>query len=1215
MPPKVHIKPHYAKIRLLTLMLPPNSTTNYYKWTEANINLQYENALTARNYQGDINDFRKVREWIETNNIKYPLIKPLPPKTLIEHIKYPVSEEYDEWITQYIEQKDKELQKEQAKNQHLEELMRDLKRRNEELELLLAYQEENDKLAQSIINYENNIIEYVNNHTHKEFEDYNEWKDFEQEDQIELVNELYNEFSNHITEHVLWLNDLNTNSRALMMNKLIEFFETEQLTQLSNNKDYIFCFHLRGEGPNQWHSKVLSNDIRLSVINNLKQGDISFMDTWGDENNHDPSDQPDWDIPNFSFIDGFYIHKLSNKKENKKLRNKRGGNFFNYLIHDVPDILIDYLKRLQIFDKLIINNEVRTELNDACVVYAFGISGIPESVLNKMRCVINSRFLSSNKLNTICEDNDIHCVVHYIDEYTEGKNKKRFLEHNNKPYLGVSPEHATYQIELNCYEEHYFIEEQTPFSKYFIEHLDNTPSDKFNQEVRTDRGTYRLGRTFIKSGDLVRTLFKLGKFRPIKYGEYGSLKTTFYNDLTDFNYNLEYEDSQTRLIKKKAKKNFNVSAIFYADFESDPTKKPHVPFMCCVINSKKDIKQTFKGIDCAKQFLNYLPDKSLIYFHNLAYDLDMFSQHNIISVLKKGGRVITATVEFDNKILTFKDSNAIFNCKLKELPEQFGLESGKKELFPYRYYTIERLESNIGIINEAGINDDWNDKDYEEFIKNINDIGCRLSDNTFDMYKYAEFYCLQDVNILKQAFNKFAKNMALEFNINVFDELTISGIAYHLFRDNVFVKNGNLYELSGHIQHFIRKSVHGGRCMTAYNKKWHTKINLCDFDAVSLYPSAISRLYTVEGKPKVIQPNQLNMEFLRKQSAYVVEICITRIDKHYPFPLIVYKDVNLNINDDTKTPIVTTVNDIELEDLIKYQHIEFDLIRGYYWDGKKDYRIQDFIKMLFNKRLEYKKQHNPLQQLFKLIMNSCYGKTIQKPVKYNLQFVSNDIFDEYYRKHYYKVVETYSMEGNKHCFKLLHEIDKQFSFTLLGSHILSMSKRIMNEVMCLAYDLSIKIFYQDTDSMHIEKDKLDLLASKFKEQYGRELIGSQLGQFHSDFNPINNHKETPYAIESYFVAKKIYIDKLTDSSKEIDYHIRGKGLTQNSIKDLAKFDYDNDLMELYKDLYEGKELKFDLLAGQPAFKMNNNFTVESLPYFKRTIKCNLPDGDINNYFH
>ena len=37
------------------------------------------------------------------------------------------------------------------------------------------------------------------------------------------------------------------------------------------------------------------------------------------------------------------------------------------------------------------------------------------------------------------------------------------------------------------------------------------------------------------------------------------------------------------------------------------------------------------------------------------------------------------------------------------------------------------------------------------------------------------------------------------------------------------------------------------------------------------------------------------------------------------------------------------VDNIYLEDLINFQNIEFELIKGHYWDGKKDYRIQEEI--------------------------------------------------------------------------------------------------------------------------------------------------------------------------------------------------------------------------------------------------------------------------------
>ena len=52
-------------------------------------------------------------------------------------------------------------------------------------------------------------------------------------------------------------------------------------------------------------------------------------------------------------------------------------------------------------------------------------------------------------------------------------------------------------------------------------------------------------------------------------------------------------------------------------------------------------------------------------------------------------------------------------------------------------------------------------------------------------------------------------------------------------------------------------------------------------------------------------------------------------------------------------------------------------------------------------------------------------------------------------------------------FKQIKPINNNFNFCKLGIGIPSMSKRIMNEEICLAEDLNIKIFYQDTDSMHL----------------------------------------------------------------------------------------------------------------------------------------------------
>ena len=116
------------------------------------------------------------------------------------------------------------------------------------------------------------------------------------------------------------------------------------------------------------------------------------------------------------------------------------------------------------------------------------------------------------------------------------------------------------------------------------------------------------------------------------------------------------------------------------------------------------------------------------------------------------------------------------------------------------------------------------------------------------MWKYAEFYCQQDVNILRIGFNKLREGFIKDFKVDPFNFISISSLANEVFNQRVYYPNQNLYKLGGHVRYFCSKAIYGGRCMTAYNKKWHVKKNLCDFDAVSLYPSAMSRLYTVEGK-------------------------------------------------------------------------------------------------------------------------------------------------------------------------------------------------------------------------------------------------------------------------------------------------------------------------------------------------------------------------------
>ena len=119
-----------------------------------------------------------------------------------------------------------------------------------------------------------------------------------------------------------------------------------------------------------------------------------------------------------------------------------------------------------------------------------------------------------------------------------------------------------------------------------------------------------------------------------------------------------------------------------------------------------------------------LPNHSVVYFHNLAYDARMFSQYTITNSIDKGTRTMSQTLEYCGKQIIFKDSLSLINMPLSRFPAAFHLESGEKEMFPYKYYTIKRLhETNAGKISEAGKDEFPNKWNQQQFESNIEKLG------------------------------------------------------------------------------------------------------------------------------------------------------------------------------------------------------------------------------------------------------------------------------------------------------------------------------------------------------------------------------------------------------------------------------------------------------------------------------------------------------------
>ena len=171
----------------------------------------------------------------------------------------------------------------------------------------------------------------------------------------------------------------------------------------------------------------------------------------------------------------------------------------------------------------------------------------------------------------------------------------------------------------------------------------------------------------------------------------------------------------------------------------------------------------------------------------------------------------------------------------------------------------------------------------------------------------------------------------------------------------------------------------------------------------------------------------------------------------------------------------------------------------------------------------------------------------------------------------------------------------------------------MNKVFSSASDIDVKIYYQDTDSIHLNYEDVDKVVKRYKEKYGLELVGEDLGNFHIDFSMDKANSEI-YAIESLFLGKKTYIDILESTDKDgktiNSEHIRMKGIPTSCIQYYAD-QHNISVLDVFKQLYDNKTIKFDLTNDGNKFVCRNNkdHTISNVTDFTRKCKYIRDKGD------
>lgn len=915
---------------------------------------------------------------------------------------------------------------------------------------------------------------------------------------------------------------------------------------------------------------------------------------------------------------------------------RREGGFVKYL-HNLDMDLSKY----QIFTEFDPKNYKNNCLYDALKNY----EDLTEVQLNIIKTNVKNRNIAKCDLADIAVDMGITIKLH---EYKSNSTS------TNQTYKNKG--HKEYNIAL--YEDHYFTYEAV-----------NIKIGK--KSIKTSLALFKY---LFDNKDDVLTEIEVYDLNKIGY-DTTEITTLEYDHNQILKINDVYHNSEINCSKN------NLGGIYFADFEcfinqyqkpltdeeKRKKKKPitirkHYPYQLGFESLDKEDFTCYnyaEGVRMSCLMLDSIcrknKDKSsdvdrnnlfLIYCHNAKYDtcfFDFDKMYELNFTIKDGVFYeMKFTYYFQHKPYKFavRDSLKHLPFALSKFPSKFDMPDKfkQKEIIPYSFYTLENIKKRFCYIEDA-VADlrkykfGCNNSDIEQFTNNIDKWGLRDGE-LFDIIAYSQKYNELDVKILKQGLKTW-RQQVLDFtdnNLDIYHILTSASLAQKYFEIHGAYKN--IFKINQTPRKFIQHSVYGGRCMSRLNKKYllgskpvlvngkvtninNYKTRVQDFDAVSLYPSAIRKLKELggilKGLPKVIPDDKLNMDFLNKCDGYFVEIQLESM-KQRQFPLVPIREDGVLVYDTEKLiNKVTVVGKIQLEDLIKYGDCKFKILKGYYYNDGRDDKICEIILSLFEKRLEYKKQGNALQEVIKLIMNSAYGKTIMKAADSKLSCKRDKLYKnkkgnmindfENYVDYNYDKIKQYTpiADSANYLVETYINVNDHYSMPHVGSEILAMSKRIMNEVMCLAEDNSIDIYYQDTDSMHILEKDVETLAKLFKDKYGRELIGKNMGQFHCDFDS-EKIKGNIFAIYSIILGKKSYMDVLANDNGDIDYHIRMKGIPNDSI---IKYCDNNQIsiVDLYEKLYNGEKINFDLTCDQqkPKFEIKH-FTTSTKLDFAREIK-------------
>ena len=260
---------------------------------------------------------------------------------------------------------------------------------------------------------------------------------------------------------------------------------------------------------------------------------------------------------------------------------------------------------------------------------------------------------------------------------------------------------------------------------------------------------------------------------------------------------------------------------------------------------------------------------------------------------------------------------------------------------------------------------------------------------------------------------------------------------------------------------------------------------LWDFDAVSLYPSAMWNENSIYPRIETgyAFTRDMNDELVEKfnNQTFTQGSAILKIKYYNPRNLIVQhlpikERLNkIEMNRMRNGYIIDTLTSVDIQEIVKIGGKVIEIYEGVIY--RENFKVSSFRKVidkLFALRQKYKDEGNEVMQLLvKLLLNSLYGENIRKDIEEKFACKSEAWMMS---DHDERVKDYWKISGINYIVKMIDdavledEVKKLNTMPLhLGAFVLSNSKRIMNNfIHAINGFYTNDVYYTDTDSLRIE---------------------------------------------------------------------------------------------------------------------------------------------------